>query len=1104
MSAGWKNVSAKAPCPACEGTDRCAWKEEMLHCFRTQVAPEGMRFVRASKSDERGAIFAPARPEKARGSKRRRRARTSEAACVAEVEVSPQPVEAELAVERDEPEPSADEVRDSEPAPTSDPLPTAEATPPAEAQPIADIAVIASEALPVAEPPIVPPEAEPYSSPKAPPSVPARTRPTPPVPPAPPVQPPRPPGAPPLPPGFKPGLKPVALPRARVETSKQKKEREKRERIDQLRRELEPALPQLAANLTPELAQMLSTQLGVRVESLRSVGAGYATADDMARLNAGFPGERPETAVSFPEFDSDRRLSTLTFRGIDKAIKGAVTELPRGLTIPDTFGIPSDRPLLLVEGATDVMAAHTVGICAIGRSSASAGIELIAKLLARFAAPFIVMGENDANLAGQRGMRKLAVALANDRNATCMCALPPELPPKANDKARKDLRDWIEFERDRRGVSLSDVEGLQRIGQDIINLLVSRAERVEPRIQKQRLVINWSPTDVATEADRVEQLLLEKAPNVFYQQQGRLVRIVRHEGSASIGTTSADDRHVQIAPVDADYLLDRLSRFVAFYEDDADGNSRPIAPPRTVLNALLARGGELNFPVLRALVESPLLLPDGKTIEKAGYDQKYQVWYEPRGTAFPPIPRSPSKDDAAAALDMLDELLENCVFESAVDRSAALAMLLSAAGRSVYGGGPAFGVTSPARASGKSTLIGLGSLLTTGREPVRISPGSSEDEADKRIFALLQAGCRHICFDNLTDGRWLDVPSIAKAITEPEFTGRVLGKSETRTASTTGVQWTLGGVGLSIQGDIVTRSVIMRLNMREERATAHDWGRSHPRELLATRRGDYLVAALTMLRGFQQAGFPSQGLPRCRFPEWSERIRGALPWLDRPDPYANALKAEYEDPEADELRELLGAWVEVFGERAVLVADVIQMASMGGTRLRFAVLGVTGGGDGPLNARSLGKYLARHADRIESGLMIVREGESGTRTKWAVRTHRSAEADSQFAQFPQLVSPTRTGPGASERFADVLERERERVREDERERASTQERERAHKRVTCEKDAGNCGNCANCEPDASGGPETGSDAPDDAQFVAEPEVLAPAQIPPLEPDEVVI
>ena len=53
------------------------------------------------------------------------------------------------------------------------------------------------------------------------------------------------------------------------------------------------------------------------------------------------------------------------------------------------------RPLLIVEGPSDVAAALTVRLQAVGRPSARGGIILLAALLSAAECPIIVLGEND-------------------------------------------------------------------------------------------------------------------------------------------------------------------------------------------------------------------------------------------------------------------------------------------------------------------------------------------------------------------------------------------------------------------------------------------------------------------------------------------------------------------------------------------------------------------------------------------------------------------------------------------------------------------------------------------------------------------------------------
>jgi len=94
--------------------------------------------------------------------------------------------------------------------------------------------------------------------------------------------------------------------------------------------------------------------------------------------------------------------------------------------------LPSDHPILIVEGWTDVLAAYDLDFIAVGKPTALTKSRNLANLLT--GRDVIVMGENDAG-AGEGGMESTFDAL----RGVCK-KLTKLMPPKAV----KDLRQWVE------------------------------------------------------------------------------------------------------------------------------------------------------------------------------------------------------------------------------------------------------------------------------------------------------------------------------------------------------------------------------------------------------------------------------------------------------------------------------------------------------------------------------------------------------------------------------------------------------------------------------------------------------------------------------------
>ncbi len=188
--------------------------------------------------------------------------------------------------------------------------------------------------------------------------------------------------------------------------------------------ELNTRAEYLRRELTDGDLASLAAQLGVTAESLTRIGMGWSSKKE---------------SYSFPERDAAGKVVGITYRsrnGETKAGKGG----KRGLTIPSNVN-ELQRPMLIVEGATDTAACILLGIAVIGVPSAGgtrASTEELVTLLAD-EPEVIVVGENDTKSdgrwPGRDGAKKLAGNLTTLLEREVRWALVPD--------GVKDICAWL-------------------------------------------------------------------------------------------------------------------------------------------------------------------------------------------------------------------------------------------------------------------------------------------------------------------------------------------------------------------------------------------------------------------------------------------------------------------------------------------------------------------------------------------------------------------------------------------------------------------------------------------------------------------------------------
>lgn len=460
-------------------------------------------------------------------------------------------------------------------------------------------------------------------------------------------------------------------------------------------------------------------------------------------------------------------------------------------------------------------------------------------------------------------------------------------------------------------------------------------------------------------------------------------------------------------PVSRDWLMDHAGRVVEFYsvktERDDDGNvisTREVAEdaPAYIANAIMAKHGSRNFRKLTAVTTAPTLRPDGSVFDEPGHDVGTGLMYV-SAEAYPlVVPSAPTVEQALDALAKLWHPIRKFPFVDDVARGVTLATMIAACLRPALPTCPGTGFDAPAAGTGKTLLAKCIAALATGNDVAVLPPTADQEECRKRLFAALRGGSKALLWDNLLVPLGNSV--IDSFLTSSLFADRVLGVSENVELPNRSLFLATGN-HLVLTGDTYRRILLARLDAQVEMPFKREFG-FDPLTEVCNNRQALVVAALTIVRAYISAGRPKVAKGRiASFETWDDLVRQPLCWLRERmiessrdlaglpmfvDPADSIERAASENPETFKLAALLNIWIAVFGDMPTSAAQAIAKATeqFGAQPVLFDALDEIAGQNGKLNARTLGRWLERHAGQLCTGLRLVLANKTNNLRRWTV------------------------------------------------------------------------------------------------------------------------
>lgn len=489
--------------------------------------------------------------------------------------------------------------------------------------------------------------------------------------------------------------------------------------------------------------------------------------------------------------------------------------------------------------------------------------------------------------------------------------------------------------------------------------------------------------------DAAEQALIREGVGI-YQRFDSLVRVVRLTVRVDEEGVGRDSGALILKPVTSPWLREQFARVARWEQPTAKGKMKRIDPPPDAASAYLARVGEWKLRFLQGITQSPTLRVDGTVLQEPGYDLLSGLLYDPGSTVFPQVADTPPQDVARVALDVLANPFRGFSFAEDADRSVALAAVLTALVRPMFPAAPMFALDAPTAGTGKSLLAETIGLVATGHKPAMMSQGKSDEENEKRLSSVLMAGDQVVVIDNCRYA--IEGDFLCTMLTQELVQPRVLGKSEMRRLPTRCLVMATGN-NLVLSGDVTRRALICRLNAGMERPDQRQFD-FDPRQEAVSDRPRLVAAGLTILRSYIAAGRPNPMDRVGSFEQWN-LVREALVWVGCADPALTRDRVLADDPQKEVLIDLLRLWRQALGDRQVTLIELAALAERdeGGLVRKLAEeLAANTRFHNSFNARSVGRFLAKHLDRIADGLALQAVNDpSGIKRYRVVEARRRGE-----------------------------------------------------------------------------------------------------------------
>lgn len=495
-----------------------------------------------------------------------------------------------------------------------------------------------------------------------------------------------------------------------------------------------------------------------------------------------------------------------------------------------------------------------------------------------------------------------------------------------------------------------------------------------------RRVIRHDPGRLPEILNECGAALAEMRGNLFVYA-GRPMRLYVSTAAAAKGITRPRGALV-LHPVDGAHLTELLG-LAALHEryDARTEGYKFVDCPRRVAEAYLARGNWPELSDLAGFVEAPVVTLAGRLLDVPGYDDETGLFLAFDAIAgYTAPPAKPTEKEAAKALARLLAVVGEFPFVDDSDKSAFLAGVMTGLLRRVLPAAPMVAITAPTPGTGKTLIAETFAIIATGRRASVLSLGHDDAETEKRLAGVLLAGDACIALDNIE--RPLKGDLLCQVATQQFVRLRPLGASGMVSIPTHALLVATGN-NLAIVGDLKRRVALIRMDAGQERPEQRQFSRDHLEDVFA-RRGELIRDALTITLAYLQAGAPaiSDLPPLGGFEQWDRMVRRPLVWLGMPDPLKASEGLREQDPDIEAMRQLLGAWFELYGDVTKTAADVVaagmETAPMTSNylhgELRDALQLVCS--EKP-NARRLGYWLRAHRDRIVDGLTLKQAGSEG-------------------------------------------------------------------------------------------------------------------------------